>query len=161
MLLLILVFIGSNSEWSIPLEDHGIHHDENYVAVDDLGNILCTNYDERQLLLFDSEGGLRKKTGHRGEGPGAFSRLNGVSWVSELNGFMVHDAGNSRLSLYSSDLELKQTMPLKEFINRDVAIDARHIYVLRDNNGHKGEQPFLLQLNTQGGTKREPSDCPW
>lgn len=156
--LFVLALVSGSVE--INLDAHGVFVYPKLVAQADNGSLLISNESECEILLFDASGKFLKKTGRKGSGPGEFQRLNGLSWNEKLNVFLVHDAGNSRISAYSRELELTKEWQLKEFMNRPVHMTDEHIFILRDNNGDIEATPHVLRVNYHTHEKDIPYELP-
>lgn len=63
------------------------------------GNIYVADAQAREIRVFDASGGLVRRIGRSGSGPGEFMTLQSIGWLGDT--LVVLDAGNARVGLMS------------------------------------------------------------
>jgi len=81
------------------------------IQVDRRGNIYVPDHRDKCIKVFDKNGKNLKIIGKRGRGPGEIQSVGGMSLVGE-DEFMVSDAGNRRLTYFSTSGEWKRSIPM-------------------------------------------------
>ncbi len=84
-------FIGSVGLPRVNTGQHGL-------AVDDEGNIYCTEISQNLIRVFDAAGRSLRQWGGAGDGPGRFMHPRGIQVREDL--VYVGDAGNARVQVF-------------------------------------------------------------
>lgn len=76
------------------------------ITIDSKGNILATDYDENNILIYDKNLKFITRFGESGSGPGQFKYPEGIVADSEGNLYVV-DSGNYRIQKFKLNPEFK------------------------------------------------------
>ncbi len=88
-----------------------LESDYNIVRIDRHGRYFVRGGSAPYFWVFDGSGRIAHRIGRRGEGPGEFSRVNGIAF-GEADSVFVVDRILQRVTVYTSDLELARTFRL-------------------------------------------------
>jgi hypothetical protein len=78
------------------------------------GQILLTQGQDRQILVFDSSGSRVRVIGHPGDGPGEFRRLNNAGWLGDR--VWALDDAHNLLTFFSGSGAYERSIRLTETV---------------------------------------------
>ena len=89
-----------------------LESDYNIVRVDRRGRYFVSGGLRPYFWVFDSSGKVTHRIGRHGEGPGEFSRIMNLA-IDDADSVFVFDHSLHRVTVYTPDLEVARTFPLR------------------------------------------------
>ncbi|MGQ0704139.1 MAG: 6-bladed beta-propeller [Gemmatimonadales bacterium] len=136
--------------------------------VDPAGRMWVYDFQVNQILLFDAAGGLLRRVGRQGAGPGEFNSNSGMAVLGDT-GLAIWDSRNGRVSFFSGAGEFRTSwrMPTGFFTNDGLVTDRSGALfvkqpIARPKEGEVIGRMGLVRLG-EGGTMRDslnPPDLP-
>ena len=128
-----------------------VEGDENYMfgshivfGTDQEGNFYVTDFDNKRIQKYDSEGKYLHTIGQAGQGPGEFQSLSVPRFDIEHN-LYVTDGSNRRISFFSREGEFLRQIPMQERYD-NLYINSKGLFVANKWN-----------LTQEGGVSKQTS----
>jgi len=128
-----------------------------YVNVDADGNIFITDWDQRRILIFDSNGRYIRSFGRRGQGPGEFLNVSRVQFDENERPYVV-DILQRRITYFDKDGRiLKERKIVGNFLDLYVTSPLSFVGVQRNRpSSNLPRYPLLygfFNVNFEPATK--------
>jgi len=100
------------------------------LAVDDEERIYVSDRKETYIKVFNQDGVYLMTIGRKGQGPGEFERISGMQ-ITHQKELLVFDMSMRRLSFFTADGKLIETLSISELRPFELNVDSRRNFIIQ------------------------------